>query len=208
MPISVKLILSLARAFHTIRIDSATIQIRDPLQVDANSTLVLQWRTLSYLDLGWAGNYSRATILQKQLTLTAIPPPTVTVLDAFSVTRRFALNVDIVGEAYRTPTNFDYYELSFLDDVSLYSDQLSQVYVMSTFLTYQLLSTSIVLLLLLASALRRPKNIDKLYARELERFRIRRSLDSLKTMRDRKEISEMMYTELEREYLSKLETIT
>jgi hypothetical protein len=205
MPITVSLKLNLTGPFPTLRIDSATIQVRDPLQVDPNSTLVLQWRTLNYLDLGWAGNYSNPTTLDRQVTLAATPPPAVTLPDAFSITRRFALNVDVVGEVFHTPANFDYVEFSFLDDVSLYSNQLSQVYLMSTFLTYQLFSTTAALLTLLLLALHRPKNVDRLYGRELETFRIRRSLESLKAMHERNEISDVAYAELERQYLSQLD---
>lgn len=135
MPVTVNLMLNLAGPFPTLRIDSATIQVRDPLQVDPNSTLVLQWRTLSYLDLGWSGNYSNPTGLGKQVTLAATSPPAVTLPDALSITRPFALNVDVIGEVFHSPTSFDYVEFSFLDDESLYSSQLSQVYLVSTFLT-------------------------------------------------------------------------
>lgn len=205
MPISVNLTLNLTGPFPTLRIDTATIQVTDPLQVDPNSTIVLQWRTLNYLDLGWSGNYSNPTSMSKQITLAATPPPAVSIPDAFSITRPFALNVDIIGEIFHTPSSFDYVEFSFLDDVSMYSSQLSEVYLMPTFLTYQLLSTTTALVILLILTARRPKNIDRPYSRELGAFRIRRSLESLKAMHERNEVSDRVYEELERQYLSQLD---
>jgi hypothetical protein len=205
LQINAQMQLALRQPVRNLSIDLAQVEVRDPLQIDTNTTYVTQWRIVDFADVGWNGNYSQPANRSRTLTLIATPPPTAGLTDILSPVRRFYVNLYITGEAYRSRTDFDTITLSYLDDVGAFFNQLSEIYMPTAFMIYQLLTGFTALAVLHVSSTRRKEDPDRLYHRELELYRLTRSMNSIENMWSRREISEDRYRALKARYERELE---
>lgn len=203
IPLHFALGVKLNAPYFTVNLQQEGVEVRVPSQLNVTTNAVQAWGILSSASVLMNKNYSSGSQAVRNFELAATYPPSNSVFDPLTTSRRIAINGMATATIYSNDgntTSSSSATLSMLDAQTIYLSQLATVRSSTSWVTYQLAAISMVSLVYARVGRIVVNPADAMYSARLDSHRLQKSMDELENLMKSGKIGEKKYQELKSTY--------